>query len=64
MPIGIVYNSQNEATQAMAQNVVKSLRLEDRCWVSSASELDHLHSNLENTSLIVVAGGDGTSLSR
>ena len=46
----------------MANRVVKSLHLEDRCWVSSASELDHLRSNLESTSLIVVAGGDGTIL--
>ncbi|MCH7653138.1 MAG: NAD(+)/NADH kinase [Chloroflexi bacterium] len=61
-PIGIVYNSQIEAAEAMAHKVVSALRLEDRCWVSSASELDHLRSNLENTSLIVVAGGDGTIL--
>ena len=61
-PIGIVYNSQIEAAEAMAHKVVSSLHLEDRCWVSSASELDHLRSNLENTSLIIVAGGDGTIL--
>ena len=61
-PIGIVYNSQIEAAEAMARDVVKSLHLEDRSWISSASELDHLRSNLENTSVIVVAGGDGTIL--
>lgn len=60
--IGLVYNSQTPGTKEMTDKVVESLGLQGNSWTSSAASLERLSDKLAETSLIIVAGGDGTIL--
>jgi NAD+ kinase len=60
--IGLVYNSQLPKAKRMTEEVSEALRLGDRCWVSSAADLSEMQVKLRDTSLIIIAGGDGTIL--
>ena len=50
------------ATKEKAEEVIHELSLDDRVWVASAGDLPDSAHELENTSLVVVIGGDGTIL--
>lgn len=50
------------ATKEKAEEVIHELSLDDRVWVASAGDLPDSAPELENTSLVVVVGGDGTIL--
>ena len=50
------------ATKEKAEEVIHELSLDDRVWVASAGDLPDSEHELENTSLVVVVGGDGTIL--
>ena len=50
------------ATKEKAEEVIHELSLDDRVWVASAGDLPDSAHELENTSLVVVVGGDGTIL--
>jgi len=50
------------ATKEKAEEVIHELSLYDRVWVASAGDLPDSAHELENTSLVVVVGGDGTIL--
>ena len=50
------------ATKEKVEEVIHELSLDDRVWVASAGHLPDSAHELENTSLMVVVGGDGTIL--
>ena len=50
------------ATKEKAEEVIHELSLDDSVWVASAGDLPDSAHELENTSLVVVVGGDGTIL--
>ena len=50
------------ATKEKVEEVIHELSLDDRVWVASAGHLPDSAHELENTSLVVVVGGDGTIL--
>ena len=60
--IGFVYNAQQPTALQMTEAVMRSLNLGDECWMSPAANLDAMRSELLDTRLIVMAGGDGTIL--
>ena len=60
--IGFVYNTQVTATASMVQELVENLGLKKTAWISTAEELAMKREQLQNTSIVVVAGGDGTIL--
>ena len=59
---GFVYNSLVPQARSVVDDLVDSLRLRDQCWVSSAGDIHESLDKLSDTSLIVIAGGDGTIL--
>ena len=60
--IGFVYNALVEEAPCLIDSLISSLDLRAHSWVSSAFEVDGRSDLLAETSLIVVAGGDGTIL--
>ena len=60
--IGFVYNTQVPATASMVEELVENLGLKTTAWISTAEELPKRRKQLKNTSVVVVAGGDGTIL--
>ena len=60
--IGFVYNPQAPETAELVDTLVGSLDLRDHCWVSSTTDVAEERDKLEATSLVVIAGGDGTIL--
>ena len=49
-------------TKEKAQEFIDGLGLKDRAWISSAGNLQNNTYELEDTSLVIVVGGDGTIL--
>ena len=60
--IAFIHNSRMPATKEKAEEVIHELSLDDRVRVASAGDLPDSAHELENTSLVVVVGGDGTIL--
>ncbi len=60
--IGFVYNALVDDAPPLIDSLVSSLDLRERSWVSSAYEVAEREDKFADTSLIVVAGGDGTIL--
>ncbi len=60
--IGFVYNALLDDAPAFIDSLIGELGLRARSWASSAFEIDDYASELPRTSLVVVAGGDGTIL--
>ena len=60
--IGLVYNSLVPEAPGFVGSLVDPLKIQERCWKSAADEVEVVRDKLESTSLIVVAGGDGTIL--
>ena len=60
--IGFVYNALVVEAPCLIDSLISSLDLRARSWVSSAFEVDQHSELLPDTSLVVVAGGDGTIL--
>lgn len=60
--IGFVYNALVDDAPLLIDSLVSSLDLRDRSWVSSAYDVAEREEEFGSTSLIVVAGGDGTIL--
>ena len=60
--VGLVYNPKLSDTRPLLESLIPSLDLQSRCWVSTPSDLPEHSHKFEETSVIVVAGGDGTIL--
>ncbi|MDA0769749.1 MAG: hypothetical protein BZY79_02560 [SAR202 cluster bacterium Casp-Chloro-G4] len=60
--IGLVYNSQSPATAKMVETLEKSVHFPSDHWKCAAGDLEKMSDVLPETSVIVVAGGDGTIL--
>ena len=60
--IGIVYNSRLPDGLDFVNALVQSLNLQKRYWKCPAFEVEDVRDKLDGTSMIVVAGGDGTIL--
>jgi NAD+ kinase len=60
--IGLVYNARVAEAPGLLKALADSLGLKGRCWLSSAMEVEKEWDKLGSTSLVVVAGGDGTIL--
>ncbi len=60
--VGLVYNPRLPEAARFVDGIIESLGLKKRSWVSAATDLGGMGDKLEGTSLIVVAGGDGTIL--
>lgn len=60
--VGFVHNPQIPEAAGLVAALVDSLGLRDRSWTSSAADVGGLGDRLERTSLVVIAGGDGTIL--
>jgi NAD+ kinase len=60
--VGFVYNALIPDAPGLVDSLISSLELSARSWVSAADDISSRSDDLEDTSLIVVAGGDGTIL--
>ena len=61
--IGIVYHPKVTEANPLAEDVSHWLEQQDRCvWVYSTDDLDEIRSRVGDSSLIIVLGGDGTTL--
>ena len=60
--IGFVYNALVPEAPEFIDSLIESLGLRDNSWVCSAVDVETAPGLLEQTTLIIVAGGDGTIL--
>ena len=60
--VGLVYNPKLGDTRPLLESLVSSLGLRGRSWTSTPSDLPEHSHRFEETSVIVVFGGDGTIL--
>lgn len=60
--IGFVYNALVAEAPPLIESLISRLELRGRSWTSSAFEVARRESEFADTSMIVVAGGDGTIL--
>lgn len=60
--IGFVYNSRVSNALPFITEIIKTLGVQSRSWACSTVELELIDLDFANTSLLVVAGGDGTIL--
>ena len=60
--IGFVYNALVEEAPDLIASLISTLELGDQAWVSSAYDVERRRPDFADTSLVVVAGGDGTIL--
>ena len=60
--VGFVYNALVSEAPGFLDSLIVKFDLGDRSWVSSAFDLASQSDRLSDTSLVVVAGGDGTIL--
>ena len=61
--IGIVYHPKVPEANPLAEDVSHWLEQQDRCvWVYPTDDLDEIRSRVGDSSLIIVLGGDGTTL--
>ena len=60
--VGLVHNPQLPASARLVKALVESLGLRGRCWVSPADDIGQTGERLEETALVIIAGGDGTIL--
>ncbi len=61
--IAFIHNSRVPETEVKAKELVTSLNLMNKAWISSAGELSKRSVDLETADLVVVVGGDGTNSS-
>ena len=59
---GFVYNTKQVDSKKMVDFLVTSLNLRTSSWVSSIDDLAACQDRFQDTSVVVVAGGDGTIL--
>lgn len=59
---GFVYNTKQVDAKKLVEFLVTSLNLRTSSWISSVDDLTEYRARFEDTSVVVVAGGDGTIL--
>ena len=60
--VGLVYNPKLGDTRPLLESLIPSLGLRGRSWISTPSDLPEHADRFVETSVVVVAGGDGTIL--
>jgi len=60
--IGFVHNPRQHEASVLVDDLIKSNKLQDLSWVSSATDLNVTNEILSQTSTIITVGGDGTIL--
>ena len=60
--VGLVYNPKLGDSKRLLESLLQSLGLRGRSWLSSPEDLPEHTGKFGDTSLVVVAGGDGTIL--
>ena len=60
--VGLVHHPSLPEAKRLVSSLVTDLALQDRCWVSSPATIDESGGTLDDTSMIITAGGDGTIL--
>lgn len=60
--VGIIYNARIPEALDLSTAIVNELSLQQSSWISPAENLENLRPQVENTDLVVTAGGDGTML--
>lgn len=60
--IGLVYNSLMPSAMGVVENIALQLNLQNDYWISPAIQIIDTQERLKQTSLVIVAGGDGTIL--
>ena len=60
--VGFVHNPRISDAASLVATLVDSLGLHDRSWTSSTADIGDLGDRLDRTSVVVIAGGDGTIL--
>jgi NAD+ kinase len=58
--IGFIYNDRTAGAREMVSALVERLDLADRCWQSSANDVEEGLPDVGETDLIITIGGDGT----
>lgn len=61
--VGVLFNPEVAEAEPLARDVYQWIRKQDKdCWLVSTDELDYKAESVSHSSLIVVLGGDGTTL--
>ncbi len=60
--VGLVHHPRLPEAERLVRSLAADLALQDRCWVSSSADIDAGAETLDDTSVIITAGGDGTIL--
>ncbi len=60
--VGIIYNARIPEALDLSTAIVNELSLQQSSWISPAENLENLRPQVEDTDLVVTAGGDGTML--
>ncbi len=60
--VGIIYNARIPEALDLSTAIVNELSIQQSSWISPAENLENLRPQMEDTDLVVTAGGDGTML--
>ena len=60
--VGLVYTTRVAEAHDLVRSLVRLLQIEDRSWTAPADLIELTAAELDRTSTIITAGGDGTIL--